>query len=360
MNLNIKKIELAELEEFCKSVEFKKFNTIPISEARVKSYVNNPHAHANDVVLLLGFLENKLVAFRTLWADFAYLKTEKVRFAWCSGNWVHPDFRRNGFSEQLLNEAYKCWKGKLMFTNYAPASEKLYLKTGLFSPIHQFEGVRAYLFPKTVKLSANAQQNKFYKGMFSILDFFIVLWSEFRLLFYFKKVGKYTFEALEKPDKMCLESIQTNDFKLLRRGEQELNWIFDFPWIVNEKNYRKQVYPFSHFSSSFYYRTIKVFEKNRFLGFFIFSVNKGHLKTLYFNLPEGLENELIKYIKQFSKSNKIELLTLYNKSLAFHLLKRKFPFLHVKKYGQKIYSSFEVDRSTQFKFQDGEGDVIFT
>lgn len=360
MNLNIRKIKLAELEEFYKSIEFKKFKTIPISEARVTSYVNNPHACANDVVLLLGFVNNKLVAFRTLWAGVAFLKTEKVRFAWCSGNWVHPDFRRNGFSEQLLKQAHQSWNGKLMFTNYAPASEKLYLKTGLFSPIHQFEGVRAYLFPKTLKLSSKAQQNIFFKGMCVILDFLIVLWSGFRLHFYFRKAGKYTFEAIEKPDKMCLGSIQINDFNLFRRGEQELNWIFDFPWILNEKSSCKQVYPFSYFSSSFYYRTIKVFEKNRFLGFFIFSVNKGHLKTLYFNLPEGLENELLEYVKQFSKSNKIELLTVYNKSLAFQLLKRKFPFLHVKKYGQKIYSSFEVDRLTQFKFQDGEGDVIFT
>ena len=52
--------------------------------------------------------------------------------------------------------------------------------------------------------------------------------------------------------------------------------------------------------------------------------------------------------------------TIYKKELAAELFKRKLPFLHVKKYGQKIYSTFEIENSSESKFQDSDGDVIFT
>jgi len=40
--------------------------------------------------------------------------------------------------------------------------------------------------------------------------------------------------------------------------------------------------------------------------------------------------------------------------------KGKFPFLHVKPLGHKIYSSFAIKKTVDFQFQDGEGDTIFT
>ena len=138
MKLEIKKIRLKELNDFVKSEMFNQFEILPISPERVKSYINNPKAKPEDVVLYLGSINNALVAFRSLFAGELISDDLKTRFAWCSGNWVAPEFRRKGFSEQLLKEAYSDWSGKLMFTNYAPNSENLYLKTGWFHSIYKF------------------------------------------------------------------------------------------------------------------------------------------------------------------------------------------------------------------------------
>jgi hypothetical protein len=54
------------------------------------------------------------------------------------------------------------------------------------------------------------------------------------------------------------------------------------------------------------------------------------------------------------------MITIYKNGLANELLKRKFPFLYAKKYGQKIYSSFDIQTNKEKVFQDGEGDVFFT
>ena len=362
MNLEIRKTRLGELEKFVKSSEFGHFKTIPVSDLRVKSYVNNPHAHPEDVVLYLGFVENELVAFRTVFADMIKTENEHVRFAWCSGNWVHPGFRRKGFSELLLNEAFTDWDGKLMFTNYAPDSETLYIKSRKFQVIHQFQGIREYLFPKTRKLYSRAVHNRLSGMVFSFIDCAISAVSTVRVWFYrAKQDPDFKFTQVRFPDEECYKiSDSFNDQFLFNRGKMELKWIFQYPWISGEKKYSPENYPFSSYSESFAYQTIKIFRQDLFIGFFIFSVREGHLKTLHFCLPEGIEQEIAGYLKKFCAMYKIEFITVYNTEIAQQLLNRKFPFLHVKNYGQKIYSTFNIQNVDSYRFRDGDGDVIFT
>jgi GNAT superfamily N-acetyltransferase len=341
---------------------YRQFQTIPISELRVKSYINNPNSLPDDVVVYLGFIQNQFIAFRTLFAGCIKCENENTRFAWCSGNWVHQDFRRKGVSEKLLNEAFVDWNGKLMFTNYAPNSEKLYLKTGRFQAIHQFNGFRAYLFPKTRKLMHVANKNELTKAVFSVLDFGISVISIIRLWFFTGKQNPdFTFETVQYPDEDCFEITRNNKINyLLKRGEKEFNWIFNFPWLTDNEDFNSDKYPFSSYSNSFFYKTVKVIVDNIFIGFFIFSVRNGHLKTLHFHIPKGVEKEVAIFLKQFCVNEKIEVFTAYKYELAQQLFEQKFPFLHAKKYGQKIYSSFEIKDIDNYLFQDGDGDVIFT
>lgn len=362
MKLKVEKIRLKDLESFVQSETFQHFTIIPITELRVKSYINNPHSQPGDVVLYLGYLQGQLVAFRTLFADRILSEKESVRFAWCSGNWVHPDFRRKGFSEQLLNEAFNDWESKLMFTNYAPNSEMLYLKSGKFQPIHQFEGFRGYLFPKTRKLIRIAGKNSITMAVSSVADAIISVFSSARICFFSaRQISDMNFETVQYPDEVCYKISQNCKSRFLfNRGEKELKWIFLFPWISGDENLTSGKYPFSSYSTSFSYYTVKVIIQNKPTGYFIFSVREGHLKTLFFDLPRGIEKVVADYLKQFCVKQKIEVATVYNNEIAQQLFTQKFPFLHAKKYGQKIYSSFEINDVDNYLFQDGDGDVFFT
>ena len=362
MNLEIQKIRLSELEVFVKSKTFNNFATVPITPERVKSYINNPNAKPDDVVLLMGFIENRLVAFRTLFAGVANSGNQQIHFGWCSGSWVHPDFRRKGYSHKLLETAYSEWNKKLMFTNYAPNAENVILNAGWLQPIHQFEGVRGYLFPKTRTLIAKTNSNFILKFIFSIIDFLISIVSTIRILFCSKQTKNIVrFETFAIPDEECYSFNKKNQSEyLFSRDSKELKWIFQYPWISNSNKTLGGEYPFSSHSDSFYYKTIKLFSENKFVGYFIFSVRNGHLKTLHFNISQGIENEIADFIKQYCSKNKIEIVTIYNSKIAGQFFARKFPFLYVKKYGQKIYSSFEIKNKEKLHFQDGDGDVIFT
>ncbi|QIA06901.1 GNAT family protein [Draconibacterium halophilum] len=237
MTLQIKKIRIKELENFVNSKEFQNYEVVPISPIRAQSYLANPHAKPEDIVLYLGFIDNKLIAFRSLFADTLNSDGQLIRFGWCSGNWVHKQHRRFGYSEQLLREAYKDWNKKLLFTNYAPNSEKLYLKTGLFQAIHQFEGVRAYLHAKTAKFFPT-KINPLTKLLFNVIDFFIGLIVRLITAFYHtKKDYKLSFIETEKPDETCFEFLKSNPVNsVFNRNETELKWIFEHPWISQQNN----------------------------------------------------------------------------------------------------------------------------
>lgn len=361
MTLQVKKIRLNELESFVNSKEFQDYEVVPISPIRAKSYLANPHALPKDIVLYLGFINYKLVAFRSIFADTINSEGELIHFGWCSGNWVHEQHRRRGYSEQLLREAYKGWNKKLMFTNYAPNSEKLYLKTGLFQAIHQFEGARAYLYVKTTKLF-QARINRSTKFLFKLIDFFIGLSARLiSAIYHPEENSAISFNVAEKPNEACFEFIKSKPVSsVFNRNETELKWIFEHPWISQQFNNVSSGYPFSSYSNNFYYKTVRVFRQETMLGFFIFSVREGHLKTIYFNLTEDCIKEIAVFLRKYCLTHKIEYVTIYKKELADELLSRKFPFLHVKRYGQKIYSTFQVSNKKQLLFQDGDGDRFFT
>ena len=57
------------MENFVNSKEFQNYEVVPISAIRAQSYLANPHALPDDIVLYLGLINNKLVAFRSLFAD---------------------------------------------------------------------------------------------------------------------------------------------------------------------------------------------------------------------------------------------------------------------------------------------------
>ena len=362
MKLNIIKIKLSQLESFVNSDTFRSFKTIPISLLRVKSYIANPNALPDDIVLYMGFHEEKLIAFRTIFAGSVQTNNGNLRFGWCSGSWVEINYRRRGFSEQLLIEALFDWKGKLMVTNYAPNAERLFLKTGKFSALHQFNGFRGYLFVKTTKLVPLAKKNNFARFTFAGIDVLISVVAGLRGLFFRSSINRdISFSQLERPDDECYQWLGSQiNHCTLQRGVAELRWIFNFPWISLQASGDSAKYPFSLFSDSFTYHTIKVFRNNIFIGFFIFSVRDGHLKTLLFELNSGAEKEIADYIAEFCIQQKIEVITVYNSGVAEQLFKRKLPFLRAKKYGQKIYSSFDIGIQQNLKFQDGDGDVIFT
>ncbi len=362
LRAEIRKVRLSELESFIRSKAFKQHTWVPIAPARAKSYIENPHGHPDDIVLIMAYVDDQLIAFRSLYAGVIQPESGRIRFGWCSGSWVHPGYRRKGISLHLLKEAYNDWNGRLMFTNYAPESENLYLKTGWFHEIHTYEGARGYLFAGKERFMSIARIRKLPAFLVTLGSFLTNLIARLRIFTFSQKLNSsLQFEELEFPDNTCYEFLNVNPGNFLFvREEKDWNWIFRYPWITGYKSELKGKYPFSSVSGNFYYRTVKVYNKDVMTGFFIFSVREGKLKTLFFHLKPGIEKDVAGFIRKFTAREKLEMATVYHPEIARFLLQDKSPFLYVKSYGQKIYSTFPVEKSNSFMYGDGEGDYVFT
>ena len=358
----LKKVKLAELESFIQGSFYRQLSHVPISPSRAASYIANPDAEPGDVVLLLAFVDGQLVAFRSIYAGSVQQGGERIRFGWCSGSWVHPGYRRKGFSKWLLKEAYDCWNGRLMFTNYAPESEELYRSSGLFHVIHQYRGARGYLFLQGEKLTGLVQKKWIPRPVYSLMALMVKLSVQF--MGAFQRTGskrEISFEETAYPDAESF-SFMNNKRKqyLFRRNEDDWYWVLGSPWISEVNREIALKYPFSAVAPAFRYHTVKVKQNGELAGLLIFSLRTGHLKSLYIDTDDVLSGEVVRFVKQFAMKHRCELVTVYEPAIARQLLKNRSPFIYVKPYGQKIYSTFEVNHDGSLLFRDGEGDYVFT
>ncbi|MDR2009306.1 MAG: GNAT family N-acetyltransferase [Bacteroidales bacterium] len=355
--MNINKVKLIELENFINSDFYKNLEIKPISYKRAISYINNPHGKPEDVVLYYILDDKKLVAFRTIWADIIDANGLQMRFGWLSGNWVSPDFRGKGIARKIFKEIFQDWSGKLMLANYSP--EGLKSNKNYLEQIYNYQGIRLYF---KFSIRKRLVSSKFLKLFLYISDILIYFISGLFKIIYPQRISKkYNFQVLSEPDEDCLQMAESYKHEFVfGRGRKELEWIFSYPWVTDKEEDYDLKYIFSTYAEEFYYKVVKVSKEDRFLGFFIFSVRDGHLKTLYFCFS-GIEYKVIaKWLKRYVVNENLAMMTVYNKKLTKVIKLMPFPFLFIRKLEAKIYSTFEFTQIDSYIVQDGDGDYFFT
>ena len=135
MKYDIIKYRKSNLHDYILSEDYKGLHTLPISHERAISHINNPRLDEDDLILITISFERKLLGYRTIMADKVLNGEKEVKVGWISGTWIDPKFRRKGLATILFDEIYKEWKGRLMYTNYAPSSKKVYDKIGVFETL---------------------------------------------------------------------------------------------------------------------------------------------------------------------------------------------------------------------------------
>ncbi len=348
-------ISHSELRAFRDSKLYRDLNEKPVSVERLESYINNPHAGPDDKVLYMLVLDNRLIAYRTMLPDDLHGgKTE--HFAWCSGNWVHPEHRRKGYSQHLLNQAMQDWNGNLMYTNYAPASHALYQKTRDFHLYSHKEGNGFYLYAKTRELLRHRVANGLLPLLY-IADVCIRIAAALKSAVSNPGKNRWNVEVKSKPDKEFFRVFDARRKVCFVRGASDLKWILEHPWVKEKQ--QNQAYFFSHKAKRFFYRFILMQHKGETTGFAMLQYRDGRLKVPYFQVGSGGHTELAIYLVKFCKKHKISLMIIFDPVLSEAVSMVKNPFLHKKSKTQNIYASWEPSCKHPL-VSDGDGDYVFT
>jgi hypothetical protein len=357
--MQIKTITLGNLEKFMVSPFYDGLEVKPLSLARSLSYIKNPNAKDNDVVLFMALVDGQLVGFRTVWADKLVVNGTEHRFAWLSGNWTNSNNRRQGVSKLLLNEVKKEWKNQLLFTNYAPIARKLLLDSGDFKPLISRKGLRVYFMFNGNQLLGERLPWIKKVGVFNkAVDLVINAWLGGKV----KKIKAVDSvleveEGITKAMQMVMANLPASVFG---RNIPAWKWITNYPWVL--ENYPHLDYPFSYTAQSFKY--FSYISKDGQLAI-LFKLRDGVLEIPYLYASDKINEQLaVEIILGFAKEKKAETLTIFNaqlvKAFSANALAKQ---LYSREIENHIFATQEIAAQCSgatIQAQDGDGDRVFT
>ena len=365
--VTIKKISLQELDSYVNSKEFVNLQNKPISKARVRSYINNPRAHKNDIVLFMAFKEHQIIGYRTVWADIFYNQEKKVSFGWLSGSWVHPEFRRKGVSTLIFNEVLKDWDYKLMYTNYSETSKLLYDKTTQFKLLYSLTGTRYYIRFSLADILPPKRRifeltKRFWSFVDEVLNFIFDLRFTFKNQTNNKNIQVKVNEVWNEDIVVFLENFNNNLFK---RSEKEFQWIQSFPWILTSEEVKQEnkSYFFSCYANQFESDFYTIYNKDQqLISCLMITIRDGHLKIPYSYSTNEYMNEISSFIVDICLQKKVKTIVVYNHELEEKLNQKLF-FIKKKTFNQKYFVTNKLSSSilkNTISIQTGDGDVVFT
>lgn len=360
--MELKAYTLEELDVYLSPLFSDPDTPLPLSPLRLLSYLNNPRADKGDRVLFEMHHKNQLVGYRTLLPDLFFdQQGVPQRFAWLSGNWVHPDFRRKGISTALLEKAEESWTERLMYTNYAPDSKALYDHTGHFKEIARRDGKRFYLRSNAEELLENRVKSG---GLLRMGDHIINQLRERSLKS--RKIPEFDFiaeEDFQEPTDIKGLISQKQQKNLFRRDADVFSWALAFPWVSQGEmsplnyhfsyradNFKNNLYKYSH-SESGNRGMLWLIHHNRALSApYVFAEDEKLLASMAASLIRnmislGCTHTTIRHAGLLSQMENYKKLFLHSKPMPQYI------FAH-----QNLADSIPKGAT----IQDGDGDVMFT
>lgn len=361
---------------------------LPLSPSRLSSYLHNPRARPGDPLLFEWYIDARLVAFRSLLPDhFLDADNKPKRFAWLSGTYVEPAYRRRGISTILLKEAERRWQGRLMYTNYAPAAKALFDNSGHFVRLALRQGRRYYL---RSDLRGLLGQRLGFPALLGAADS-LLNWSRERKLRAFSPVDPLLCRVEEIEDPLAFftpgkekgqapEAEAVLKKSLFNRDAPTLAWILKYPWLrtLKQEEANPYNYPFSYQAKSFAQRLFRFSppgeqnntSPNTNLLWLTVHNKKLSIPYLWYDNPETLPS-MARHIVRFMIEEKLSYLTLRQEALLPHMKNLTKSCIATRNMPQQIFvhqSLGDLARryntsdktSSRLPIFDGDGDVVFT
>jgi GNAT superfamily N-acetyltransferase len=333
------------------------------------SHIQNPRVDDNDVLLLIAYLDEKLVGYLGVLPEIIQLSDNKnMKCGWLSCLWINPLNRGQRIAQQLLAKCFEVWENRILVTEFTESAKGLYDKSGIFTDLQIKQGLRLYVRSDLQKLLP-PKSNIFSKIGFllKLTDGIFNFFADSRFIFCKSKPKDIRIEYINHIDeeiKTFISAKQEN--QLFKRGIDELNWIIKNPWILSSTtdDYSSSRYHFSSLDKSFGFYALKFYnQKNQIVAFIILSKRNKNLKVPFFYCDSQSLEMVVKVIKQHITKWKINTFTVFHPNLVEYFEKHKSPAL-LKKQIKRHYIVANIIASQLVinlnEIQDGDADCSFT
>ncbi len=370
--MHIKSLPLQALEGYIYSEAYQQADYIAISKQRALSQLRNPRARADDVVLVLVYEDDELVAYLGVFVDDLHFQTGLEHVGWLSCMWVNPKMRGQGIAKKLLQTVFEAWDYKILVTEFTPAAKGLYDRSERFMDLAQPQGWRGYLRPNLATLLPKKNERwKKWIPLLQLADGLLHLPNALRLWAYKTPAVQeqgYSFEYLSELDDEAWEFIQQQQAgELIHRDRAELDWLLRHPWLLQAplKDRNAERYHFSSVAASFYFLAIKLYDKElNVVAVVLLSYREGAVKLPYVYCETGREEIVWQLIDQHLLAMKAETLTVFQPRLIGHLAKRHHPFFRLRTFQRHYIIGVALREALaatgEIRLQDGDADAAFT
>ena len=151
--MKIKKYTVQDLRNELNQNTLWNKNVLPISKHRALSYVNNPRAKEDDIVLFVAYHNDDIIGHFGVLPDRISINASEYDIAWASSWWVDPNHRNVGTGGFLLLTVLNHYN--LATSGSTDNADKAYAASGKLFPLRTVEGIEFivrccshYLLPK--------------------------------------------------------------------------------------------------------------------------------------------------------------------------------------------------------------------
>jgi len=353
-----------ELQKFIESDFFRKLNRIPISKHRALSHINNPYCADDDVLLWAVYENEMLMGYSSVLPDRIVQNNREEKIYWSSSVWREESEQKTTLATTLLLKVLEQYKSQLFVTDFIPELEKSYQKLRLFKPMQTETGTTFY---------RNLALSQAIKRRFPKLKSIVPLYSFFEKCFNF--VLFLSRKLITKKLNTDLRIVEDNVFdaafddfiesycienNLVVRNSTYFEWIINYPWILQGKpDSESERYHFSAVAEQFEYHPVKIYDKQKMVGFMFLKIRNKHLTVSFSYLTDDCMKDAVNYILQLASAKNLDVITSFDKKLLSEVLKKRTKYLFCKKIEKKYFlpRGFDIASSA---FQEGDGDVVFT
>lgn len=367
--MELRSLNKAGLKNYIESNDFGQGEAIPISYHRALSQINNPRLNPNDALLILAEEKGELLGYLGILPNLLFVPSKPIlKVGWLSCIWVSAKGRGKGISNKLISEAHFKWNGNIMLTEYVPSIKRMYDSTGFFvkEPLVK-RGIRLYLKadfqtilpPKKAIFEKNKSALKLVdSSLNSILSI-----RQKKLNF---PLNDLVIEEVNEVDEEIeLLIIEKNKKGYFQRKGKDLNWIFQFPWVLSviEDDATHKKYYFTSTDQLFENKLIKLKNKNgELISFFFFTNRNGSVK-LPFYYSNSNTKDSISAINHLLRKWNAKTFTTYHPKLVSALSASKTPAFHKKEINRNYLIDKQLSKlitHINLFVQDGDGDCAFT
>lgn len=366
--ITVQTLNRQQLADFTASGVYHQLPDLPISPHRAQAHIRNPRAEADDPLMFLAWLGDELVGYLGVLPDqFTTADGAHVHCGWLSCLWVSDRHRGKSIAKILVSQGAAALGGQILLTEFTPVAKQLYDRLGLFADLQIREGIRLYYRLELQRLLP-PKRPVFgrIKPLLSLADAVVNIALDAIRPLRKPRPAQAPFSYVTEVDAETALFIKgKQDGELFRRGQAELNWALQNPWVLKgEPDELNRRYYFTSFDRVFEFKALQVRDANgQLCAFLILSRRNGNLKmpVCYFE-PGCVEHVAAVVNHHIYQWNINTFSTFHPEIVQYYQTKRTFALF--KKTLKRHYLSAKPMairlEGQVFNIQDGDGDCFFT